>query len=154
MEWLVRPARSADLDAVEELLRASALPLDGVRAHFDTFIVAEAQARLVGSAGFEIYDSCALLRSVVVHESARGSGLGSSLVVAGLERALERAIMDVYLLTTTAAGFFSKHGFERIDRAQVPASIGGSVEFTTACPASATAMRWRIAAVSGSTSRP
>jgi hypothetical protein len=30
MDWLIRPALSTDMAAVEELLRASALPLDGV----------------------------------------------------------------------------------------------------------------------------
>jgi len=55
MDWLIRPALSADFAAVEELLRVSALPLDGVGAHFNTFIVAEARAHLLGSAGLEIY---------------------------------------------------------------------------------------------------
>lgn len=152
-KWLIRPAHTPDLAAVEGLLRASALPLDGVSAHFTTFVVAEAGAHLVGSAGLEIYGTCALLRSVAVHESARRNGVGASLTLAALERAVERGVVDVYLLTTTATGFFSKHGFERIGREEVPSSVRGSVEFTTACPASAIAMHGHVAAFSGTTLR-
>ena len=47
----------------------------------------------------------------------------------------------LYLLTTTAEQFFPKFGFERIARADVPATVQASVEFTSACPTSATVMR-------------
>jgi amino-acid N-acetyltransferase len=47
----------------------------------------------------------------------------------------------VFLLTTTAERFFPKFGFEQIDREQVPASVQQSVEFQSACPASAIVMR-------------
>ena len=54
---------------------------------------------------------------------------------------MELQISALYLLTTTAAGFFPKFGFERIDRCDVPRSVQMSVEFTSACPSSATVMR-------------
>ena len=47
----------------------------------------------------------------------------------------------VYLLTTTADGFFPRFGFSRITRDDVPDSVKGSVEFRSACPASAVVMR-------------
>jgi amino-acid N-acetyltransferase len=50
----------------------------------------------------------------------------------------------LYLLTTTAEGYFPKLGFERISRGDVPASIQASVEFTSACPASAIVMCKRL----------
>ena len=50
----------------------------------------------------------------------------------------------LYLLTTTAEGYFPKFGFERITRAEVPPSVQASVEFATACPASAIVMRKRL----------
>jgi len=49
------------------------------------------------------------------------------------------------LLTTTAADFFPKFGFEPIARADVPASVQSSIEFTSACPATATVMRKTLA---------
>ncbi|MGH7620943.1 MAG: arsenic resistance N-acetyltransferase ArsN2, partial [Gemmatimonadaceae bacterium] len=49
-------------------------------------------------------------------------------------------IDELYLLTTTAERFFAELGFRTIDRADVPASVRGSVEFTSACPDTAVAM--------------
>jgi amino-acid N-acetyltransferase len=47
----------------------------------------------------------------------------------------------IYLLTTTAERYFPKFGFERIARTDVPATVQTSIEFTSACPASAAVMR-------------
>jgi amino-acid N-acetyltransferase len=51
----------------------------------------------------------------------------------------------VFLLTTTAERFFPRFGFEEIARDEVPASVQASVEFQSACPASAIVMRKRLA---------
>jgi amino-acid N-acetyltransferase len=50
----------------------------------------------------------------------------------------------VFLLTTTAEAFFPKFGFEQIQRIDVPISLQASVEFQSACPASAIVMRKRL----------
>jgi amino-acid N-acetyltransferase len=50
----------------------------------------------------------------------------------------------VFLLTTTAEQFFPRLGFEPISRADVPESVQASVEFQSACPASATVMRKQL----------
>jgi amino-acid N-acetyltransferase len=47
----------------------------------------------------------------------------------------------IYLLTTTAERYFPKFGFERIQRADIPPAVQTSIEFTSACPSSATVMR-------------
>lgn len=54
----------------------------------------------------------------------------------------------VYLLTETAAEFFARLGFRPIRRAEAEPAVGASVEFTTACPASATCMRLSLDAPS------
>ena len=65
------------------------------------------------------------------------------LVQAGLptEEAPTHQLSAVYLLTTTAERFFPRFGFEQITRADVPATVQESVEFKSACPASAIVMR-------------
>ena len=65
----LRPARADDLAAVERLLTASHLPLDGVREALPTFIVAEAGTDIVGVAGLEVCCDNALLRSVAVDDA-------------------------------------------------------------------------------------
>jgi hypothetical protein len=46
----------------------------------------------------------------------------------------------VFLLTETAPAFFARFGFTDIDRARVPETIRQTVEFSSACPASARVM--------------
>ncbi|MFL5462281.1 MAG: arsenic resistance N-acetyltransferase ArsN2 [Gemmatimonadales bacterium] len=140
----LRMASSADLEAVFGLLSRSGLPTAGVADNFSQFLVAEANGRLVGVVGLEIYGQSALLRSAAVEESWRGSGVGRVLVERALDLARQREIDDVYLLTTTAEHYFPKFGFVCVRRDEVAQGVQSSVEFQTACPASATAMRKHV----------
>jgi amino-acid N-acetyltransferase len=63
---------------------------------------------------------------------------------AGLHLATTSGANTVFLLTTTAERFFPQFGFEQIDREQVPPSVRASVEFRSACPASAIVMRKQL----------
>jgi amino-acid N-acetyltransferase len=67
------------------------------------------------------------------------------LTEAALKVATDRGSHTAFLLTTTAENFFPKLGFGRISRDEVPASIQASIEFQSACPASAVVMRKRLA---------
>jgi amino-acid N-acetyltransferase len=136
----LRTASAADLQSVFSLLDRSGLPTAGVADNFSQFLVAEADGRLVGVVGLELYGESALLRSAAVEESWRGSGVGRVLVERALDLARERGIEDVYLLTTTAENYFPKFGFVCVRRDQVAQGVRSSVEFQTACPASATVM--------------
>ena len=135
---------AADLPAVEALLSQAGLPLDGLRRS-ERLTVARMDGRIVGAAALEAYENGVLLRSVVVAEELRNSGLGQRLTLAALAAASRLGHRTAYLLTTTAGGFFSRFGFVAIDRAEVPADVKQSVEFTSACPASALVMRAPLA---------
>ena len=134
-------AATADYDRVAALLDAERLPLAGLKDHFDRMLVARDGSRIVGCAALELYEDGALLRSVAVDAAHRGTGLGSELTRAALRLAEEHGIRAVYLLTTTAERFFSRFGFDVIDRTDVPSSVAGSTEFGGACPSSAAVMR-------------
>lgn len=101
---------------------------------------------MVGTAALEIRAEGALLRSVAVDPSLQGTGLGHRLTEAALQMAKEHGARSVFLLTTTAERFFPKFGFEPITRPEVPASVQASVEFQSACPASAAVMHRRLGA--------
>lgn len=132
--WIIRPARETDLDAVLGLLTAAELPADGVQDHFPAaYAVAEVHGRVAGAAGLERYGEYGLLRSVVVDAAVRGTGLGDALV----RERLTQCSGDVFLLTTTAARWFPRYGFVPVAREAVPAAVRASVEFASACPASA-----------------
>ena len=56
----------------------------------------------------------------------------------GLER--------LWLLTTTAADFFERMGFQRTDRDSAPPAVRSSAQFAGLCPAGATCLRCDLAA--------
>jgi amino-acid N-acetyltransferase len=141
MNAAVRYATDGDIAAIERLLRENGLPLDGVRDRLATTLVALDGEHLTGTAALEMFEDGALLRSVAVAAAARSAGTGARLVQWLLAAAAERRVPAVYLLTTTAESYFPRFGFERIERDRVPAGVRTSVEFTSACPASATVMK-------------
>jgi amino-acid N-acetyltransferase len=142
----LRNATSKDLAAVESLLSASDLPLDGVRDNFSSFVVAEGDGEITGAIGLEKFGSVALLRSAVVSPENRGRGIGSRLVERLLKRADEEGIEDLYLLTTTAEKYFPRFGFTRTTRTAVPDAVKASAEFQGACPDTAVVMTRRAKA--------
>jgi amino-acid N-acetyltransferase len=58
-----------------------------------------------------------------------------------VSEAQQQGVHDIYLLTTTAEHYFPRLGFDCIRRDDVPKEVQGSIEFTGACPASATVMQ-------------
>jgi amino-acid N-acetyltransferase len=141
---MIEPATERDLPAIHALLEQVHLPLAGVDEHVATMLVARESERIVGSAALELYADGALLRSVAVEPQRQGTTLGHQLTEAALRLAASRAVPTVFLLTTTAERFFPKFGFEAITREEVPPSVRESVEFRTACPASAVVMRKQL----------
>jgi amino-acid N-acetyltransferase len=134
-------ATPADSAAILSLLERAGLPTVGLLEHLASTFVARRGEKIVGTVALELYSEGALLRSVAVDQNERGTGLGKRLSECALAHARMAGVPEVYLLTTTAEDFFPKFGFERIDRADVPAAVQRSVEFTSACPASAVVMR-------------
>ena len=123
------------------LLEQNHLPLDGLREHLATTLVARQNGQIIGSAALEVYADGALLRSVAVAPEAQGQGLGRELTDAAIRMAEALRVPAIYLLTTTAERYFPKFGFERIARTDVPVTVQTSVEFTSVCPSSAAVMR-------------
>ena len=144
MSTTIEPAQPEDLASVLDLLGRHGLPVDGAGGMGDALVVARRHGQIIGAAGVEVYADGALLRSVVVDASVQGQGLGQRLTEAALELARTRHVPTVFLLTTTADRFFPRFGFERISRDDVPLSVQQSVEFRSACPASAIVMRKQL----------
>jgi amino-acid N-acetyltransferase len=137
----IERAQSDDVASVISLLERHGLPLDGASELAEAMLVARDAGRVVGAAALELYAEGALLRSVVVDVSVQGQGVGRQLTAAALALANALGVPMVFLLTTTAAEFFPRFGFERITRDDVPPSVRASLEFQSACPASAVVMR-------------
>ena len=138
--WTIRQATPHDWQSLATLLMAADLPLDGAKSHLSDFFLAFRDDVLIGSAGLERYGDTGLLRSLAVAVPERGHGLGQALVKHLLTYATSLRVRQVVLLTTTAADFFLRFGFQPISRAEFPMAAQASVEFREACAASATAM--------------
>ena len=140
----IERAVAGDVPQILDLLKRQSLPPDGLTDHAATTVVARQDGRVVGSAAVEMYADGGLLRSVAVDDSLKGQGLGRALTEQAVALARAAGLDALYLLTTTAEGYFPKLGFERTTREDVPAGVRSSVEFTSACPASAIVMRKRL----------
>ncbi|MGQ0561571.1 MAG: arsenic resistance N-acetyltransferase ArsN2 [Gemmatimonadota bacterium] len=136
----IRGAEVTDCARIEHLLEAAGLPTTGVRETLTGFLVAEDGEDVVGVAGMEWCGEYGLLRSVAVEPQWRSHGVARRLVDRLIEDARARSISALYLLTTTAEGYFPNFGFQTTTRAAVPDPIRATGEFQHACPASATAM--------------
>ena len=147
----IRAASPDDIPAIERLLADAGLPTAGVAElvarHPDDFFVAEGgdgSHELVGAAGLEVCCDNALLRSVAVRPEWKRHGVGRDLVRRVVCHAYPRGVRAVYLLTMTAEHYFPRFGFERTARGDVPREIAETLEFRSACPATATVMKKAI----------
>jgi amino-acid N-acetyltransferase len=137
MQTHVARAHSEDEQDVLRLLSQHHLPLEGLSDHLGTTLIARWNGRIVGCAALEVYSDGALLRSVAVAPELQRHGLGGALTAAAVQLAETLHVPAIYLLTTTAQRYFPRFGFEATTRADVPATVQTSVEFTTVCPATA-----------------
>lgn len=142
----IRRATDDDLAAIESLLSESQLPTAGVKDALCGFLVAEAEARVVGVVGMEKRGNYGLLRSTAVAPEWRGKQVAKRLVEQIIADAESQGVNALYLLTTTAERYFPSFGFEVTARDVVPQDIRTTEEFRDSCPASATVMCLKLTA--------
>ncbi|MEO7214367.1 arsenic resistance N-acetyltransferase ArsN2 [Mucilaginibacter sp.] len=131
-------------EGVINLLSAEKLPVEDLPAQLDNFVVAIENDMVIGVAGLELYGDYGLLRSVAVDKNHRGKGIGSGLLARIEEMAISLNLEGIYLLTETAADYFSRKGYEHIARMDIPEEVKASSEFSHVCPQSAIAMKKSI----------
>ena len=128
-----------DKAKVLDLLNGSELPTEDLTDEkMKNFMVARCiDHGIIGVIGIEMYQENGLLRSLAVHPAYRKKGVGSCLTRKIESLAMQKGLKTVYLLTATAADFFSKIGYEVTQRKKVPKSIEQTEEFKNICPVSA-----------------
>jgi amino-acid N-acetyltransferase len=131
---LIRPAQPRDYPALHRLIRAAAeqgkllpRPLEEITFHGEEFFVAlggGADGPVIGGAALEIYQpdlpqqtpELAEIRSLVVDPEWVNQHYGKHLVRAGQQRAREKGVREV-LVVTSQVKFFRELGFKRATRA-------------------------------------
>lgn len=114
----IRPTSADDLQAVDAFIepfveQKRILPrtIDELRDLLPHAFLAEMDGKVVGFAALEIYSrKLAEIRSLAVDDSQRGKGIGRALVDACLERARDRNVFEVMVVTSEDA-FFERCGF-------------------------------------------
>lgn len=143
---LIRPAVAADLDSARELLQSAGLPVADLDATH-LALCAEKDEQLHGVIGVENCGEVALLRSLVIAAQTRGAGIGAALVTALEADAAVASVSELWLLTVDADAFFIRLGYQRRERADAPAAIQATQEFSGLCPGNAVLMSKRLAAL-------
>ena len=140
-ELIIRAAEPSEFDQISALLEASGLMTDGLTVGMPDLVVAILSGQVVGCAALESAEDIGLLRSVAVAHEARGSGVGARLVATIHNTARARRLSSVYLLTTTAEGYFPKFGYRVVVEEHPPRVVADSAEYTACSAAGATLMK-------------
>ncbi|MFN4238808.1 MAG: arsenic resistance N-acetyltransferase ArsN2 [Vogesella sp.] len=128
-------------EAAQPLLHAAGLPCDDVFSRPDlTLFGIQQHGQWLAVAGIERHGHDGLLRSVATAPAAQGQGLASHLLQHAEQWARHQGMTSLYLLTTSAAPYFARHGYQPQVREQAPQAIRHSKQFAGLCPASATLM--------------
>ncbi|MEM9857599.1 MAG: arsenic resistance N-acetyltransferase ArsN2 [Bacteroidota bacterium] len=125
---------------VRSILSKSKLPTDDLDLSTQRFIGILSSSKLIGIGALEMYGSSALLRSMAVIYAGQNKGIGTHLVKGLIDLARKNSVSELFLLTETAEKFFSKNGFNKITRSDVPSEILQTEEFTNLCPSTAVCM--------------
>jgi amino-acid N-acetyltransferase len=113
---MIRKATSGDIPGIKDLIAANPetiLPRsdEELNSLIEGFWVAEHEDRVVGCCCLEIYSpKIAEIRTVIVHESARGLGVGAGLVKVAADEAERQNIREV-MVVTSSPEYFTKLGF-------------------------------------------
>ncbi len=132
---------ASDDAALIAALEAEGLPTDDLSEPGRRFFVYRTlSGEVVGYAGREHYGREIFLRSLVVLPATRGRGIGKAIVARLGRRAFDEGGRTMWLLTTSAAGFFEKAGFKRIERTATPEAILNTRQAQGLCPSSASVL--------------
>jgi amino-acid N-acetyltransferase len=127
---------------VIQLLTAVKLPVEDLPLSLENFyVVVDNSNEVIGVAGLEIYGDYGLLRSLAILPEHRDQGIAGQLLERVENLALLNNLKAIYLLTETAPEYFSRKGYARITRADVPEGVQASSEFSHVCPVSAIVMK-------------
>jgi arsenate reductase (thioredoxin) len=135
----IRSAAMAEWRAIERLIGQAALPTDDLSESACSYFKVYAEgSQIKGAIALEpLTERCAMLRSLAVIPSARGTGIGRALVANVEAQARSQNVAEVFLLTTSADRFFAQLGYERLNRDAAPDSVRSHEQFRALCPASA-----------------
>jgi amino-acid N-acetyltransferase len=131
-------------ESIIALLTAEKLPAADLPDQLENFAVTKQDEEITGVIGLEIYGDYGLLRSLAVDNNFRNQGIANELLLHIEQLAAAKNLKAIYLLTETAPDYFTRKGYQKITREDVPPEVKQSSEFSHVCPQSAIAMQKEI----------
>jgi amino-acid N-acetyltransferase len=127
---LIRPAKTADVKAIRELVDSYAAPGQMLSKETVTlyesvqeFIVAEENGIIVGCGALHIlWEDLAEVRTVAVKKELQKQGIGHQILEAIIMRAREVGVGRIFCLTFQTE-FFGRHGFAEIQGTPVAPDV-------------------------------
>jgi N-acetylglutamate synthase-like GNAT family acetyltransferase len=84
---------------------------------------AEADGQLIGVMGIQPVEDVVLIRHAYVLPTAQGRGIGGKLLAHLTARAIRPILVGTWAAAAWAIAFYERHGFELVDRNDVPALL-------------------------------
>jgi len=137
----IKEISPGDFEKVVGLLAESELDISDLKQPSIRLFQIGENGQIAGVGALEIYGNQALLRSVAVKKDFRGHGIGKMLVGQIEKAAILSGIRSLYLLTTTASGFFQSLGYLQINRDEFAEPLKQTAQFSGLCPISAVCMK-------------
>ena len=127
---LIRPAKTADVKAIRELVDSYAAPGQMLSKETVTlyesvqeFTVAEVDGIVVGCGALHVlWDDLAEVRTVAVEKTFHKKGIGHQILQKIIERAREVGVNRIFCLTFQTE-FFGRHGFIEIEGTPVAPDV-------------------------------
>ncbi len=99
------------------------MPLFHIYTRIREFFVAKNGGEVIGCIALRVFwDDLAEIRSLCVHPDYRTQGIGTQLVKAAVDDALELGIKNVFTLTRSPE-FFKKNGFKIVRKKELPIKV-------------------------------
>ena len=122
MSLIIRPARTADIKAIRQIIdtyvagrRLLAKETVTLYETVQEFTVAEYEGEIVGCGALHVlWEDLAEVRTVAVLEKMRGKGVGNAIIAKITERAYAIGVKRIFCLTFET-DFFARNGFEIIE---------------------------------------
>jgi len=126
----IRPAKTADVKSIRELVDSYAAPGQMLSKETVTlyesvqeFIVAEEGGKVVGCGALHtLWEDLAEVRTVAVKKELQQQGIGHQILEAIIKRAREVGVSRIFCLTFQTE-FFSRHGFKEIEGTPVAPDV-------------------------------
>ena len=138
-----RPVAAKD-PRLTQLLAENGLVTEDLESAPAQFWMLEQDAEILAAGGIERAGSERLIRSLVVAENARNSGVGASILLRLEEIVRADTIDRVWILTTTAERFFAGRGYSLSDLRDAPPEIRATEQASSLCGADAILMVKRL----------